>query len=65
MFLFQDSFRAATRTIRGVRYIVCSHYGGKDLIFDKIGFLLEDAIQRDAVCKREEKVEPPVALQRE
>ena len=33
MFLFENAFRASTKTIRGVRYITVSFYGGDKDIF--------------------------------
>ena len=35
MFLFENDFRASTKTIRGVRYITVSFYGGDKDIFQK------------------------------
>lgn len=39
MFLFENDFRASAKTIRGVRYITVSFYGGDKDIFDKVGTL--------------------------
>lgn len=40
MFLFENDFRASTKTIRGVRYITVSFYGGDKDIFQKVGGLI-------------------------
>lgn len=40
MFLFENDFRASTKTIRGVRYITVSFYGGDKDIFQKVGSLI-------------------------
>lgn len=40
MFLFENDFRASTKTIRGVRYITVSFYGGDKDIFQKVGNLM-------------------------
>lgn len=40
MFLFENDFRASTKTIRGVRYITVSFYGGDKDIFQKVGNLI-------------------------
>ena len=37
MFLFENDFRASTKTIRGVRYITVSFYSGDKDIFQKGG----------------------------
>ena len=37
MFLFENDFRASTKTIRGVRYITVSFYSGDKDIFQKVG----------------------------
>lgn len=42
MFLFENDFRASTKTIRGVRYITVSFYGGDKDIFDKVGTLIKN-----------------------
>ena len=41
MFLFENDFRASAKTIRGVRYITVSFYGGDKDIFDKVGTLIK------------------------
>ena len=41
MFLFENDFRASTKTIRGVRYITVSFYGGDKDIFQKVGGLIK------------------------
>lgn len=41
MFLFENDFRANTKTIRGVRYITVSFYGGDKDIFQKVGNLIK------------------------
>ena len=40
MFLFENDFRASTKTIHGVRYITVSFYGGDKDIFQKVGSLI-------------------------
>ena len=40
MFLFENDFWASTKTIRGVRYITVSFYGGDKDIFQKVGGLI-------------------------
>lgn len=40
MFLFENDFRASTKTIRGVRYITVSFYGGDKDIFQKVEGLI-------------------------
>ncbi|WP_251448894.1 hypothetical protein [Vermiculatibacterium agrestimuris] len=40
MFLFEDSMIAHSQTIRGVRYITTSYYGGSRDVFQKMGDLI-------------------------
>ncbi len=40
MFLFANSMVAHSRTIRGVRYITASYYGGSKDVFQKVGDLI-------------------------
>lgn len=40
MFLFENDFRANTKTIHGVRYITVSFYSGDKDIFQKVGNLI-------------------------
>lgn len=42
MFLFENDFRASTKTIRGVRCIAVSFYSGDKDIFDKVGTLIKN-----------------------
>lgn len=42
MFLFENDFRANTKTIHGVRYITVSFYGGDKDIFQKITNLIKE-----------------------
>lgn len=50
MFLFSDSFRVHSRTIRGIQYLVFSHYASEELVFDRIGNMIENSFtQADAV----------------
>ena len=41
MFLFENDFRASTKTIRGVRYITVSFYGGDKDSLQKAGGLIK------------------------
>ena len=43
MFLFSSSIRAHSTTIRGVQYNVLSRYGGEELIYDRIGSMIENS----------------------
>lgn len=40
MFLFEDSMIVHSQTIRGVRYITASYYGGSRDVFQKMGDLI-------------------------
>lgn len=40
MFLFENSMIAHSQTIRGVRYITASYYGGSKDVFQKMGDLI-------------------------
>lgn len=40
MFLFENSIVAHSQTIRGVRYITASHYGGSKDVFQKMRDLI-------------------------
>lgn len=40
MFLFENSMIAHIQTIRGVRYITASYYGGSRDVFQKMGDLI-------------------------
>lgn len=44
MFLFENSMAAHSRTIRGVRYITASYYGGSKDIFQKMGDLIATSL---------------------
>ncbi len=44
MFLFENSMVAHTQTIRGVRYITASYYGGSKDIFQKVGDLITTSL---------------------
>lgn len=41
MFLFENDLSGTTQTIRGVRYITISVYGGEKDIFQKVGSLIK------------------------
>lgn len=50
MFLSSNSIRANCKTIRGIQYVVFSHYNGGDLIHDRIGQIIEDSfVKSDAM----------------
>ncbi len=44
MFLFENSMVAHSRTIRGVRYITASYYGGSKDVFQKMGDLITSSL---------------------
>lgn len=44
MFLFEDSMIAHSQTIRGVRYITASYYGGSRDVFQKMGDLIATSL---------------------
>ncbi len=44
MFLFENSMVAHSQTIRGVRYITASYYGGSKDIFQKVGDLITSSL---------------------
>ncbi len=44
MFLFEKSMVAHSRTIRGVRHITASYYGGSKDIFQKVGDLITTSL---------------------
>lgn len=44
MFLFEDSIIAHSQTIRGVRYITASYYGGSRDVFQKMGDLITTSL---------------------
>ncbi len=44
MFLFENSMVAHSRTIRGVRYITASYYGGSKDVFQKMGDLITTSL---------------------
>lgn len=44
MFLFENSMVAHSRTIRGVRYITASYYGGSKDIFQMVGDLITTSL---------------------
>ncbi len=44
MFLFESSMVAHSRTIRGVRYITASYYGGSKDVFQKMGDLITTSL---------------------
>ncbi len=44
MFLFENSMVAHGRTIRGVRYITASYYGGSEDVFQKMGDLITTSL---------------------
>lgn len=49
MFLFENSVQAHCKVIRGVQYTVFSHYSDDELIFDRIGSMIENSFtQSDA-----------------
>lgn len=44
MFLFENSMIAHSQTIRGVRYITASYYGGSRDVFQKMGDLITTSL---------------------
>lgn len=44
MFLFENSMADHSRTIRGVRYITASYYGGSKDVFQKMGDLITTSL---------------------
>lgn len=44
MFLFENSMIAHSQTIRGVRYITASYYGGSRDVFQKMGELVTTSL---------------------
>ncbi|GEM_PF-1473248 len=44
MFLFENSMIAHSQTIRGVRYITASYYGGSRDVFQKMGELITTSL---------------------
>ena len=51
MFLFEDSMVAHSQTIRGVRYITASYYGGRKDVFQKIGDLITTSLTSSIPAK--------------
>lgn len=44
MFLFENSIISHSQTIRGVRYLTVSFYGGDKDIFQKVGDLISSSL---------------------
>ncbi|MDL2273196.1 hypothetical protein LJC34_01380 [Oscillospiraceae bacterium OttesenSCG-928-G22] len=61
MFLFSNTIRVNSKTIRGVRYHVFSHYEGDALIFERIGAMIEQDFNQKKLCENSEKPEKPMA----
>ena len=51
MFLFEDSMVAHSQTIRGVRYITASYYGGSKDVFQKMGDLITTSLTSSIPAK--------------
>lgn len=51
MFLFENSMIAHSQTIRGVRYITASYYGGSRDIFQKMSDLITVSISSSIPAK--------------
>jgi uncharacterized protein (DUF488 family) len=45
LFLFNNTIRANSKTIRGVHYVVFSNYGGSQSIHDRIGQMIENSFE--------------------
>ena len=64
MFLFENAFRASTKTIRGVRYITVSFYGGDKDIFQKVGGLIKGDFSTTKIAEitKESLVDDVIAI---
>ena len=51
MFLFENSMIAHSQTIRGVRYITVSFYGGEKDVFQKVGELITSPLSSSDLTK--------------
>ena len=51
MFLFENSMIAHSQTIRGVRYITVSFYGGEEDVFQKVGELITSPLSSSDLTK--------------
>lgn len=51
MFLFENSMIAHSQTIRGVRYITASYYGGSKDVFHKMGELITTSLPSSIPAK--------------
>lgn len=51
MFLFEDSMIAHSQTIRGVRYITTSFYGGNRDVFQKLEELIRSSLTSSIPAK--------------
>ena len=64
MLLFEHDFRASTKTIRGVRYITVSFYGGDKDIFQKVGGLIKSDFSTTKIAEitKESLVDDGIAI---
>ncbi|MCI9309838.1 hypothetical protein N510_002612 [Firmicutes bacterium ASF500] len=64
MFLFENDFRASTKTIRGVRYITVSFYSGDKDIFQKVGGLIKSDFSTTKIAEitKESLVDDGIAI---
>lgn len=51
MFLFENSMIAHSQTIRGVRYVTVSFYGGEKDVFQKVGELITSPLSSSDLTK--------------
>ena len=47
MFLFDNTIRANSKTIRGVQYVVFSHYNGHEAIHDRVGSMIINSFEQN------------------
>ena len=64
MFLFENDFRASTKTIRGVRYITVSFYSGDKDICQKVGGLIKSDFSTTKIAEitKEPLVDDGIAI---
>ena len=64
MFLFENDFRASTKTIRGVRYITVSFYSGDKDILQKVGGLIKSDFSTTKIAEitKESLVDDGIAI---
>lgn len=64
MFLFENDLSGTTQTIRGVRYITISVYGGEKDIFQKVGGLIKTDFSTAKIDKitKESLVDDGIAI---